>query len=413
MRSVQLTLLTLAGLLSTACDNHIDMTPPTMVTRSDSSSTNGNPTPTPSATLPSSALGKNALPVTVGSCGAATYFNEPCVSVTICVPGTQTCQTIPNILLDTGSFGLRVFSSAVTLTLPSITNNLGQSLAECAQFVTGSDWGPVKQADVVLGQMPAARVNIQIIDSTFASVPSTCRNPDVSPATTGFNGILGVGLLTEDCGPGCATIANNQLYFACTGATCTGTTVPVAVQVSNPVAFLPTDNNGVVLKMAPLLNHAARTSSGTLFIGIGTQPNNTPPAGTQRFPTDADGYIRTTFGGTTYSLSFIDSGSNTMGFPKPANLPACTLSADFYCPAAETSFTATIAGIGAGSSNITFMVGNFDQRYNSGARAADDTGTNFAGAFDWGLPFFFGRDVYFGIAGKSSPTLGVGPYYGF
>nr|WP_249193126.1 DUF3443 family protein [Burkholderia cenocepacia] len=32
-------------------------------------------------------------------------------SVTICMPGTSNCQTIDNVLVDTGSFGLRLFNS--------------------------------------------------------------------------------------------------------------------------------------------------------------------------------------------------------------------------------------------------------------------------------------------------------------
>src|SRR6476619_7474596 len=62
---------------------------------------------------PSGTKPQNVMTITM-SCG---YVNEPCVSVTICVPGTTNCQTIKNLLLDTGSYGLRVFSSAISLNL--------------------------------------------------------------------------------------------------------------------------------------------------------------------------------------------------------------------------------------------------------------------------------------------------------
>lgn len=35
--------------------------------------------------------------------------NTPYVSVNVCEPGTTKCQTINNVLLDTGSTGLRIF----------------------------------------------------------------------------------------------------------------------------------------------------------------------------------------------------------------------------------------------------------------------------------------------------------------
>src|SRR6185312_10064858 len=90
--------------------------------------------------------GTNVMAVTVGACGVNGYINEPCVSVTICQPGTNNCQTIPNILLDTGSYGLRIFSSLVSVPLTQISTAQGP-LYTCAQFADGSsDWGPVKTA---------------------------------------------------------------------------------------------------------------------------------------------------------------------------------------------------------------------------------------------------------------------------
>jgi hypothetical protein len=45
-------------------------------------------------------------------------INTLYTTVTICVPGTTTCQTIDNIQVDTGSYGLRVLASVLTLSLP-------------------------------------------------------------------------------------------------------------------------------------------------------------------------------------------------------------------------------------------------------------------------------------------------------
>jgi len=79
------------------------------------------------------------------------YLNEPCVSVTVCTPGTTDCQTIPNILLDTGSFGLRIFKQALSVPLTQVASGPGL-LAECVQYADGtSTWGPVQTAGVILG----------------------------------------------------------------------------------------------------------------------------------------------------------------------------------------------------------------------------------------------------------------------
>ncbi|HYA85901.1 MAG TPA: DUF3443 family protein, partial [Nitrospirota bacterium] len=109
----------------------------------------------------STAVASNVLPVTVNGslCSSITssnYLNKPCVSITVCTPGSTTaCQTINDILLDTGSYGLRIFKQALTVNLTQVPSGSG-SLAACAQFADGSaDWGPVEVAGVVLGNEPA------------------------------------------------------------------------------------------------------------------------------------------------------------------------------------------------------------------------------------------------------------------
>src|SRR5208337_186729 len=117
------------------------------------------------ATGGSAAADNNVMPITVnGSLCAATsstYINKPCVSVKVCNPGTTTCDTVTDILLDTGSYGLRIFQQA----LKNVTPASG-SLAECVFFGDGSsEWGPVTTVDVYLGNEPAVRIPIQIVDS--------------------------------------------------------------------------------------------------------------------------------------------------------------------------------------------------------------------------------------------------------
>ena len=119
----------------------------------------------------------NVLTVTVnGGVAPGGYPNEPCVSVTICSPGTKNCQTIDNILLDTGASGLRIFKSLLTVSLTQVASGSG-SLTECIQYSDNSaDWGPVQLVDIILGNEPAVRVPIQIIDSTFSGYNSCSLN---------------------------------------------------------------------------------------------------------------------------------------------------------------------------------------------------------------------------------------------
>lgn len=377
-----------------------------------------------SATLMSAS---NVLPVSL-ECG---YANEPCVTVTICQPGTGVCQSIPNVLLDTGSYGLRLFTKVSTdgfasattslLTLPAVSAGAERTLAECVSYGDGSsDWGSVASADVYLGGELASNVSIQIIDANFATAPSDCANLDAGPLTTGFNGILGVGLFTDDCGSGCATDAANGIYYACpAGGPCVGAAVAEANQVSNPVAFLSTDHNGVALRLPSVpvafgTGDGAASADGYLILGIGTRANNQPAAGAV-FPTDGYGNIVTTFNGVTLSHSFIDSGSAGLYFPVPSNVPTCSDN-PYLCATQEMSYVATMSGAGGRGTTLSvpFQIGNADQmfsRANPNVVFADLGGTATAD-FDWGLPFFLGRTVYVQLESGSS-GLGSGSLWAF
>lgn len=358
----------------------------------------------------------NVLPITVNGslCSSGSYINKPCVSVTVCTPGTSACQVVTDLLLDTGSTGLRIFKQALSVSLPQVTVASG-SLAECVQFGDGSsDWGPVQMASIILGNEPAVQVPIQVIDATFGALSSACRNADASPATAGFNGILGVGLFKQDCGGLCTSSANNRMYSACNGGACNGTTVPLASQVQNPVALLPQDNNGMLVQLPGVPLGGAPSVNGSLVLGIGTQSNNIPATVTA-FPANSVGEFTTTFNGVSMTNSFIDSGSNGLYFNAPASLlPLCpSPNAGFYCPATTTSLSATNTGaFGTPSGPVLFQIGNFNSLIRTSNRVFSEIGGSGFGGFDWGLPFFFGRNVFIGIEGTSS-SQGTGPYWAY
>jgi hypothetical protein len=309
---------------------------------------------------------------------------------------------------------LRIFKQALTVSLPQVSVSAG-ALAECVQFGDGSsDWGPIQTASIVLANEPAVQVPIQVIDATFGTRSRTCQNADTSPATAGFNGILGVGLFTHDCGSLCTSSTTNGIYFACNGTVCGGTTVVLGNQVQNPVALLPLDNNGVLVQLPAIAQGGAPSVDGSLILGIGTRTNNTPTAVTA-YQANAVGEFTTTFNNTHFTMSFIDSGSNGLFFPAPATLlPTCPApNPGFYCPATITALSATNTGASGSPSNpISFQIGNFTSLISSANRVFNDVGGSAAGGFDWGLPFFLGRTVFVGIEGTTS-SLGSGPYWAY
>jgi hypothetical protein len=370
-----------------------------------------------SSTVPVTGSANNVMPVTVNGslCSSGSYFNKPCTSVTVCTPGTSTCQVVTDLLLDTGSYGLRIFKQALgSVTLPQVSNGSG-ALAECVQFGDGSsDWGPVRMADVILGNEPAVQVPIQVIDSTFGTRSRACLNADTSPSVAGFNGILGVGLFAQDCGTLCTTSLNNGLYSACNGSVCASTTVALSSQVQNPVALLPVDNNGVLVQLPGVASGGAPAVNGSLILGIGTQANNTPTS-VVAYSANTVGEFTTTFNGMPFITSIIDSGSNGLYFPAPATLlPGCLPpNTGFYCPAATASLSAVTTGaFGTPSATISFQIANFTALSGSANNVFNNIGGVSGLGFDWGLPFFLGRNVYVGIEGRSS-GLGSGPYWAY
>ena len=358
--------------------------------------------------------GTNVISLDVGGCGG--YVNEPCVSVTICSPGTSSCQTINHVLLDTGSYGLRLFSSVISVSLPNQTNSAGANYAECMSYMDGSaEWGPVKVADVQLGGLRAGGVPIQVIDSTFGTVPTSCGSPETTPDATGFNGILGVGLFKEDCGSSCTTSTSSQLYYACTGSTCTGATIPLAKQVINPVAGMPQDNNGVVLQLPALSSSGATEVQGSVIMGVGTRSNNTFSNLTV-FPADSSGNFKTTFNSVTSANSFIDSGSNGLFFNGKTVLTACGSNlSGFFCPASITNLSATNAGATGNTTgvvNFQVLSANTIMDNSNPNWVFNNLGGQNDDGFDWGLPFFFGRTVVVQMQNRTS-NLGTGPLWAY
>jgi hypothetical protein len=365
----------------------------------------------------------NVANVTVSSGPNGNALNVLYTSVQVCLPGTSTCQTIDNIQVDTGSYGLRILAPVLNLTFPVVTLSSGAALLECTSFVDGYSWGPVTLADVTISGESASSVPVQIIgDSRYPTVPQDCSSSapteEDTVATFGANGILGIGPFASDCGEYCTeTVPEPIIYYSCTTeSSCTGTVVPEASQVPNPVTLFATDNNGSILTLSSAPSAGITTLTGQLIFGIDTESNNA--SGTETVVPIATtgnyaGYLSTTFNGTTLPQSFVDSGSNAYFFPD-SSLSVCTGSgfSGFYCPSSTTSLSGEFA-LASGTSTVDFDVASAEQINAAYFVYPGLAGTNSASnSFDWGLPFFFGRRVLNAIQGYTT-SAGTGPYIAY
>ncbi|HTH77001.1 MAG TPA: DUF3443 domain-containing protein [Trinickia sp.] len=370
---------------------------------------------------PAPTLAANVAAITVDH-GVAGVPNMPFVSVTVCTPGSAICQTIDHVLVDTGSWGLRVFASQLpaAVALPQQTTAGGSPLAECMQFFDGYTWGSVRLADVQIAGERAASLPIQVIDPSYAAVPTSCASTGAArntPSALAANGILGIGVFKHDCGAACANQAIAGTYYACTGVSCSSAAVPESRQVANPVPYFGADGNGVIVNLPAVPGGGAASVTGQLVFGIGTQSNNALGAAQVIGVDPSRGVFTTMQNGTSYTGSIIDSGSTGLFF-STNQLPVCASpNQSYYCPSSTLQLAATNVGANGATSAVTFSVGNAAQIWQSSGGAAAMplfAGPVFVGSqtFDWGLPFFYGRSVYSAIEQQPTPA-GVGPYFAY
>lgn len=399
---------------------------------------------TPTISPITTPTGSNVLQIDVNGgpeanvTGGGLYQNVPFATAKVCAPGTSNCVTISGLLVETGATGLRVFDSAVSsLKLPAVNASNGSPAFDCVSFGDGTYiWGSVQQADVVLAGETASKVPIHVITTGADTSPSSCSSGGNialnSAVALGANGILGIGFEPTDCffdGQTTCDAADGlpsppfPAYYTCNGTDCTPAFVARANQVTNPVALFPKDNNGYIVELPPATKPMV-TLTGHVIFGLGTQSNNQFASSATVITMACDAFT-TIFANQTLGItnpkncdgpySAIDSGSNGVYFPNFANLPLCPTStsagnlSSLYCPDGNVAFKATIQGQDGKSKPADFIVGNGQQLLTSSATAQDSVlptlgGTNaFGSGFVWGLPFFYGRSVYFSIADRTAP----------
>jgi hypothetical protein len=359
------------------------------------------------------------------------YLNGLFATVTVCVPGTSQCQTIDHVMVGTGATGLRLLGSVLTLPLPAWTDASGTPLAECARFLAGSTWGPLQSADFRIANEQAANLAIQVIEESTYPRPAGCTGTDIStPDAFGANGLLGVGSFLQDCGANCAAplgagSVNPGMYYACSSTAnggCQAEAVPVSKQVSHPVSFFSQDNNGTIIELPAGPADGAPSVTGALVFGIGTRDNNGLGQATV-LPLDSAGSFLTKYPANgANSQAFADTGSNAIYFLDSATtgIPACTGSlSSFYCPTSTLSLSATIQDTtGLVTTTVDFSIANAESLLSGSPAnvvfgnlggpgpsvASSSAGTGTGTYFDWGMPFYFGRNVFTSIEGQSTPV---------
>jgi hypothetical protein len=365
----------------------------------------------------SSSTPQNMVPLAINTGPSTNAFNVAFATVTVCPPGGSNCQAIGGIMVDTGSTGLRILASALTVPLTPQTSN-GGTVTQCFPFQDGFTWGPTAVADLTIGTYQAKSVPIQIIGgSGTPPPPDSCTSSGMtnedSLDTLGANGVLGVGLFRQDCGAACtfSGSSNPGLYYTCAGANCQPTPQSLTQQLQNPVWMFSSDNNGVTIQLPTVPAAGQSQATGVMLFGIGTQSNNSLGNATV-FLLDGNGNFTTHFNQTS-TTGFIDSGSNGLYFLDSATtqIPTCSDNKDFYCPATTLNLSATNTGTNARSNTVSFSIANADNLSGSFS-ALPQIGGPFAGNFDWGLPFFYGRTVFTAIEGQTTPG-GTGPYYAY
>ena len=370
---------------------------------------------------------------------AGGYVNGIFTTIVVCAPGsTINCVTVPDVVVDSGSIGLRVLQSAlgsVETALIPVTDSHANPLQECLQFPDFSYvWGPVALANIqIAGEIAAAipgsdahaGVPIQIITNpAIYNVPSNCltssgsvNSPTVSDNTLellGANGILGIENYPQDCGPACTGASGSvpAQYYTCPGGICGSVGVPIAQQLWNPVAAFAMDNNGVMITLPGVGATGAPSVEGTLIFGIGTQANNALGSATT-YSTDSNLNFTTTYDGVQYT-GFLSTGSNAYYFSdyhtlSPTGILECSADlAGYYCPNQTIPFSVTNTGANGKQGTVTFSIDNAAALFASGNAVFNnlggDSGTDPAtDYFDFGVPFFLGRTVFIGQPTSTYP----------
>ena len=335
-------------------------------------------------------------------------FNRMVISIDLCAPGTTRCVTIDEVMVDTGSTGLRIEPGVLPSSL-GLRPMLGEGaapLGECVRFVHDQAWGFLARADLHLGGMVAPNLPIQLISPDDEPHPSQCPASNVSPTS---NATLGIGPLT-DCPDPCDGSGPGASYFACPPDGCRPIRMEAADRLPNPVWRLPRHNSGVVFELPGVPPEGSGGVTGRLIFGIDTADNNRIDA-MHVLRLDAFGRFTSVMAGRPYPHSSIDSGTTTMVVPAD-DFRRCERIPWALCASPVRRVEAEMVGADGGRIGASFRVGDFAALTRPGIGAVDGVAVAAPAAargLVWGAPLFLGKRVAFGF----ETPVGGGAFYGF
>ncbi len=356
----------------------------------------GNAAPAPVA---------NTLAMTVErgfDVGSSWYPNQPFVSLDICNTDMTGCITLPKVLVDTGSYGLRVFESALGPLAPSPVIHQGGELRQCAGFGSGYTLGRIAKVGLKMAGATARDLPIQVIETSPSAAPNDCASTGTAQFTAkeqvGGNAILGIGPLASDAVGGLRV-----RYYVRTGNQISSLSpVPSDFAVPNPIVRLDQHANGVILDFPAVQASGNATHSGSLILGLNTAGNNAT-TGVSFLRVNDVARLWINVGGSRYP-GLIDSGSNYYHFPYRILAPCA--GSIFFCPSAAQQVPMTLQDTMQSMSLGRDITIDDYQRYGTNAAQPGLAGYE-SGATEMilGLPFFYGRKVYVSIQGKGAANV--------
>jgi hypothetical protein len=371
----------------------------------------------------------NEVPISIGSGMNGYGINTMYVSITLCKDQTGTnCQTIDNIILDTGSFGLKINKSALpesfiaSLTRVKTTND--ETVYACNTFGSGYVFASEHYAVLQLAGDYSDNVIVQIIEnSPTAEIPDSClaKGPFDNFEDFGANGIIGVNPAL--------TLSNNTIllyrkdtngiYVALTESE--ANSVPILNQ--NPLTSLHYNNNGFVIQIPPTLTNTNTNIHGNLVLGINTNVNNMITKNTNLIVASESSLSTVCNSGCFYSKienpestipAVFDSGTNSWVFISN-NIPLCSYG---YCPESPFVWNSWVFSYDFApneSYQVTAIITKDEESAGQELSFSVMPGWGYENTNNetlYGSPFFFGKNVYIVFPSKqnSSPIWGFESY---